>query len=169
MNRVRPQSMISTMTRTLTEKVIAFLKQGLTPHDLALTVAIGVTMGIFPVLGMTTILCTLAAVTLRLNLPALQSVNWAMSPVQLLLLIPFTHAGAWVFGGTGITLSLAEVKILMETDLLGTIAQFLTAVLRGIGLWALIAVPIGVVLYMVSLPFLTRAARLVNVAKQQRI
>lgn len=168
MRRIQVQSIISTMTRTLSEKTIAFLKQGLTPHDLALTIALGATLGVFPVLGMTTILCTLAAVTLRLNLPALQSVNWVISPVQIILLIPFTHAGAWVFGGSGITLSLAELKILMETDLLGTIGQFLTAVLRGIGVWALIAVPIGTVLYMVTLPFFRRAARLVNVAKQQR-
>lgn len=150
------------------ERIIGFLKQGLTPRELALTIALGATLGVFPVLGMTTILCTLAAVTLRLNLPALQSVNWVMAPVQLLLLIPFTHAGAWVFGGTGITLSLTEVRMLMETDLLGTIRQFLSAVLRGVSVWALAAIPVATVVYVISLPVLQRMAQLIDI-NQQRI
>lgn len=154
--------------RAVKEKIIGFLKQGLRPHDLALTIALGATLGVFPVLGMTTILSTLAALALRLNLPALQSINWAMSPVQLVLLIPFTHAGAWVFGGTGIMLSLAEVKMLMETDLLGTIARFLSAVLRGVGVWALVALPTGALLYVASLPFLSRMAQVLDI-NQQRI
>lgn len=144
------------------EKIVGFLKQGLTPRDLALTIALGSVIGVFPVLGMTTILCTLAAVTLRLNLPALQSINWAMAPLQLLLLIPFTHAGAWVFGGSGISLSLAELKALMEADLMATIGRYLSAVLRGVGVWAILAMPVGAILYAAFLPLLTRIARVVN-------
>ena len=80
------------------EKIVGFLKQGLTPRDLALTIALGSVIGVFPVLGMTTILCTLAAVTLRLNLPALQSINWAVAPLQLLLLIQIMFQELfWIF------------------------------------------------------------------------
>ena len=147
------------MRTIITQKITEFLKQGLTPVELAWTISLGVTIGVFPVLGMTTILCALAAVTFRLNLPAIQSINWAMSPLQLLLLIPFTHAGAWIFGGSGISVNLAELKLLMESDLLGTMERYLLAVLRGIAAWTLIALPTAILLHWVTLPLISRVAR----------
>lgn len=150
------------MRTIIRQRILSFLTQGLTPPELALTIALGVTIGLFPVLGMTTLLCTLAAFSLRLNLPALQSINWSLAPLQVLLIIPFTHAGAWIFGGTGISLSLTELQSLMETDLLGTIERYLFAVLRGVGAWTIAAVPTALLLYGISLPVLTRMAASLN-------
>ena len=45
------------------------LRQGLTPHKLAMTCALGVVVGIFPVFGTTTILCFAVAIAFRLNIP----------------------------------------------------------------------------------------------------
>ena len=55
-------------------------------------------LGAFPVYGCPTILCGLAAVALRLNLPALQLVNQMATPVQIALLLPFSRTGSWIFG-----------------------------------------------------------------------
>ena len=156
------------MKRIIEEKIMKFLKQGLTPHELALTIAVGSILGIFPVLGLTSLLCTLAAVLLRLNLPAIQSVNWLMSAIQISLLIPFTHAGAWLFGGTGIMLNLNEVIVLLRTDFMGTVAQFMGAVLRGVAVWSIIAVPVGVTLYVGLLPVLVRAANVLDAVRKER-
>jgi uncharacterized protein (DUF2062 family) len=63
------------MGNILIRPLIDLLRQGISPKKLALTIALGFWLGVTPVLGSTTILCTLAAVALRLNLPAIQLVN----------------------------------------------------------------------------------------------
>ncbi len=55
--------------RRIVAPVIAQLKQGATPEKLALTVALGFILGVFPILGSATLLCGLVAWALRLNSP----------------------------------------------------------------------------------------------------
>jgi hypothetical protein len=69
---------------------------GLSPETIALILALGLVLGIFPVFGCPTLLCVLAAVMFRLNLPAIQLVNQLSSPLQLALLIPLGRAGAHI-------------------------------------------------------------------------
>ncbi len=61
---------------------IQMLRQGVSPEKIALTVALGIMLGVIPVLGSTTALCTLAAIVLRLNLPAIQLVNGVVYPLH---------------------------------------------------------------------------------------
>jgi len=138
------------------EKIIAFLKQGLTPRDLALTIALGAMLGTFPVIGSTTLLCTAASLALRLNLPAIQSVNWAVSPLQLALLIPLFNLGSSVFGGAGVTLSLPELIGRMRTDLLATIAEFLWITVHAIGVWSMVAPVAALTVFLITFPLITR-------------
>ena len=58
---------------------MALLTQGITPEKIALSLAFGIVLGIFPVPGSTTMLCAAAAVVFRLNLPAIQLVNYVVS------------------------------------------------------------------------------------------
>ena len=50
----------SAIYRKLVQPFIDLLKQGVTPEKIALTVALGITLGVTPVIGSTTMLCTLA-------------------------------------------------------------------------------------------------------------
>ena len=84
--------------RKLVLPVINLLRQGITPEKIALSLAIGICLGVFPLLGSTTILCTLAAILFRLNLPAIQLVNYFVYPLQLALLIPFIRLGEALLG-----------------------------------------------------------------------
>ena len=70
----------------------------------AWTIALGFAVGMFPLLGLTTIACVLLATTLRLKQSAIQLGNYAALPFQIILLIPFlrlgeriTHAERFVF------------------------------------------------------------------------
>ena len=63
------------------DPILELLRQGVTPEKIALSLAFGLGLGIFPVLGVSTILCTVAAIVLRLNLPAIQLVNYLAAPV----------------------------------------------------------------------------------------
>ena len=73
------------------------LYQGLTPRKLALTCAFGVVLGLFPVFGVTTLLCFVAAFLFRLNIPIIQLVNYLIAPLQLILIIPFIQVGIYLF------------------------------------------------------------------------
>lgn len=138
------------------EKIIEFLKQGLTPRDLALTIALGATLGTFPIIGSTSLLCTAASLALRLNLPVIQSVNWAVSPLQLALLVPLFNLGSTVFGGAGVTLSLTQILARMRTDLFATIGEFLWVTVLAIGVWVLIAPVAALTVFYITLPLISR-------------
>jgi uncharacterized protein (DUF2062 family) len=71
---------------------------GLSPETMALMLAVGLVLGTFPVYGCPTVLCPLAALALRLNVPALQLVNQLSTPLQIALLVPLARVGACIIG-----------------------------------------------------------------------
>jgi uncharacterized protein (DUF2062 family) len=118
-----------------------------TPEKLALSVALGCVLGLFPMLGTTTTLCALAAVLLRLNLPAIQVVNFFVYPLQLTLFIPFLKAGSWLIGGPPVSADITQVYALLSRDFWGTIATYWWANVGAVGLWAMAATPLAATLY----------------------
>jgi uncharacterized protein (DUF2062 family) len=79
-------------------KTAEWLRQSLSPRRLALTLALGFAIGCLPVVGIPTLICAALAVALRLNLPAMQAANYAVMPLQLLLIVPFVRLGGRIFG-----------------------------------------------------------------------
>src|ERR1700678_89505 len=78
--------------------ILALLRMGATPEKLAWSIAVGLLIGINPILGSTTILCLAAAFVFRLNIAASQVGNHIVYPLEFLLLIPFIRLGSRVFG-----------------------------------------------------------------------
>lgn len=117
----------------------------LPPEQAALLLSVGLVLGVFPIMVIPTFLCLAAAVSLRLNAPALQVLNSATSPLQLALLVPLERVGAWMcraypFGGT---------------SLIGKIGMAAAHAVLG---WLCVCVPAGVLLYFA----LVRATVLAN-------
>lgn len=134
---------------------------------MALALAIGVTVGIIPLLGVTTILCTVIALRLKLNMAFLQLVNYVAYPVQLLLYIPFLRIGAGLFSEEKFNYSLSEISHMLSTDLLGTIEKFLLVNLCGLLLWLILAPVLFGVSYIVSrLAFQSLAKRFSSEPKE---
>jgi uncharacterized protein (DUF2062 family) len=79
------------------DKVETWLRQGISPQRLALTLALGFAIGCIPVFGIPTALCLLIALGLRLNIPAIQLANYAAMPLQVALIFPFVRLGGWMF------------------------------------------------------------------------
>jgi uncharacterized protein (DUF2062 family) len=77
--------------------VAGWLRQGISPRRLALTLALGFAIGCIPVIGIPTVLCAALAMALRLNLPAIQVANYLAMPLQLFLIVPFVRMGGWLF------------------------------------------------------------------------
>ena len=138
------------------EKIIAFLKMGMTPERLALCIGFGIAFGLVPALGTTTLLCTLAAFLFRLNLPAIQLVNYFVYPLQLALLIPFIRAGEWLFGAESLNLSLESIQRMMKADLWETVISLWSATMRAVMVWLLIAPVVVALVYLVMTPLLKK-------------
>jgi hypothetical protein len=64
----------------------------------AWTFALGFAIGMFPLLGVTTIVCALLGKVLRLRQAAIQFGNYAALPLQIVLLIPFLRLGERITG-----------------------------------------------------------------------
>ncbi|HTP67094.1 MAG TPA: DUF2062 domain-containing protein [Geobacteraceae bacterium] len=124
-----------------------FLKGGLSPRKLALTLALGSVIGILPVLWGTTLLCVLAAALFRLNQVSIQAVNYLVYPIQLALFIPFLRMGERFFpGAPGMTVNAHGGPIY------AFLARAGSSNIKAVGAWTIIALPLALVLYGISLP-----------------
>ena len=129
--------------------VNSWLLQGISPRRLALTLAIGC----IPVLGVTTTLCVLVALALRLNFPVIQAANWTAAPLQLLLIVPFMRLGGRIF--TFGSHRAVEIGSLLHTSPLALISQLGGMAGQALLAWLLIAIP-AVALMTVMLTTLLR-------------
>lgn len=148
--------MRATLYRKLIQPFLDLLKQGVTPEKIALTVALGVSLGVTPVIGSTTMLCTLTAVALRLNLPAILLVNGAVYPLQLTLLVPFLRAGAWLFRVGGPKLTIGEIFHLIRSNVWHAIATLWIATIHALAVWLVAGCVASAIVYLVLLTVLRR-------------
>ncbi len=95
--------------RWLVRPILDLLRQGVTPEKIALSVALGAALGVFPAVGWTTALCALAAIILRLNLPTIQIVNYLVYPAQIALLVPFFRLGEKLFRAPHLPVSVPQI------------------------------------------------------------
>jgi len=82
---------------TMKRNAAVWLRQGISPQRLALTLALGFAIGCIPVVGIPTVLCAGLALLLKLNLPAIQAANYVVMPLQIALIVPFVRLGRWLF------------------------------------------------------------------------
>ena len=75
---------MSRSLRALRQKAETWLRQGISPRRLALTLALGFAIGCIPVIGIPTAVCLVVALSLRLNIPAIQAANYAAMPFKSL-------------------------------------------------------------------------------------
>jgi uncharacterized protein (DUF2062 family) len=116
-----------------------WLRQGISPRRLALTLALGFAIGCIPVIGIPTVVCAVLALSLRLNLPAIQAANYAVMPLQLVLMVPFVRFGGWLLSSShyqgvqsGNLLHAAPMRVVTQMSWLA--GQALLA-------WVILAIP----------------------------
>ena len=132
--------------------------QGISPDRLALCVAIGVVVGNIPILGISTILCAGIALVFRLNLAAIQVVQAAMAPTQLLLIIPFVRLGEWLLRAPRQAVSIDAGLALMAQGAGHAVAVLRDAIVHAGIAWLLVA-PLAILVFYKSLaPVFARAA-----------
>src|ERR1700676_1476375 len=125
--------------RRVLQPIVDLLKQGVTPEKMALSLALGAAFGVFPALGWTTSLCAIAALALRLNLPAIQIVNYFMYPLQIMLLLPFFRLGEKLFRAPHLPILIAQIYALARGNLWRAIQFLWRTTWHAIVVWALVA------------------------------
>lgn len=129
--------------------ILAQLKQGITPEKIALTLALGSVIGVFPIIGATTALCAVVAWRLKLNQPIIQLINYLLYPVHLLLLLPFYRAGETLFGQPHLPIfSIGELVHRFKVSPLNFLADYGMVGLYGVVVWCLVAPPAAALLYL---------------------
>ena len=149
--------------RRVLAPIIGQLKQGTTPQLIALTIAAGAVIGVFPILGATTLLCAVFAAVLKLNQPIIQLVNYLIYPVQIALLFPFYRAGEKLFQQAPVPLlSIVELNERFWAAPGQFFVDYGMVALYGVTVWTLLApVLMGLLYFGLRAPLqrLSRRAR----------
>jgi uncharacterized protein (DUF2062 family) len=149
--------------RRVLDPVVAQITQGITPEKIALTIAVGSALALFPMLGVTTFFCIIAGIVLRLNQPIIQVVNYLCTPIHLPLIFYFWHLGEKLFGVPHVRMKMREAAVQMW-DLLWQhptvfFNRFGLLVFHAAVVWALLA-PIWIaMIYYSSRTLLREIAR----------
>jgi uncharacterized protein (DUF2062 family) len=148
------------LQKRLVRPILQLLTQGITPEKIALSLAFGIMLGIFPVVGTTTLLCLVAALLFRLNVPAVQLVNFLVYPLWVALLIPFIRLGERMFGAPPLAMTGTQILALAHADLLHSVRILWLTAVRAAAAWLLVG-PLGILLiYLILVPLIRRMARL---------
>ena len=146
------------LRRKILDPLLALLKQGMSPNRLALCVALGIVIGNIPILGVSTLICAAIALVFRLNLPAIQIVQAAMAPTQILLIIPFVRLGEWILRPPPQPVSVQEGLALMAQGVGHAVVTLWNAIVHAGLAWALVA-PLAVLFfYKILTPVFEHAA-----------
>lgn len=146
--------------RRVIAPILAQLRQGITPEKIALTIALGAALGIFPILGSSTVLCALAGIRLRLNQPVIQLVNYLVYPLQIVLLLPFYRVGETLFGQPHVPIfSVTELLDRFQASPGKFFVDYGMVGVYGIVVWCLVAPLLIGTLYYGLRPVLRGLAR----------
>jgi uncharacterized protein (DUF2062 family) len=146
------------LARRLLEPLLSLLRQGMSAERLALCVAIGIVVGNMPILGLSTVLCTVVALVFRLNLPSIQLVQAAMAPTQVMLIIPYVRLGEWIARAPREPLTVQAGMTLMAQGIGHAIIVLWSAILHAGLAWLLTTPVIVLLLHKLLTPLLRRAA-----------
>ena len=138
--------------------IVAQFTQGFTPQKIALTIALGLGLGLFPILGATTVLCAIAGVWLKLNQPVIQLVNWLASPLQLALILVFVRIGEWLVRAEPVSFSIPELFRKFHESPVKFMQAFGMTGLHGILAWLVLAPFLTALIYFLLLPPLKKLA-----------
>ena len=141
------------------DPIAAQLTQGITPEKIALTLAVGSALALFPILGTTTLLCLLAGVLLRLNQPIIQIVNALCTPIHLPVIYLLVRLGNKVFNEQSEHLGIRMMNHMLWENPSEFLERFGMTALHAIAAWGMIMPFWLLIVYVLSLPVLREALR----------
>lgn len=150
----------SIFKKKITDPLIAFLRQGLSPEMISRTIASGLLLGTIPVPGTSTLLCTSLSVAFRMNFALIQLVNYLVFPLQLLLFVPFYNIASRITGQAIFSRITEITKQLTGRNWQEASTDLLLLMGTSTMVWLLIMFPVSLLIYFILKPVLTRLQQL---------
>lgn len=136
---------LSRIVSPAAKRLRTVMSSGLTPEKLARTFCLGGAIGVMPLLWGTSLLCMALAHVLRINQVALQTVNYLLYPLQLVLLVPFFKLGMRLFPwGPPVPPHLLDT-VLQSPGRSWPLLGWLTV--KSLAAWLVTAVPAALLIY----------------------
>lgn len=142
--------------RRVIAPLLQLLRMGATPERLAWSIAVGLVIGVNPLLGSTTVLALLVASGLRLNVVASQLGNHLVYPLELLLFPVFIKLGILLFHTPHFPLGKKEVVRAVSLHPWDTTKLLWTWEWHALVVWAFFAAAVAPLLKMLLKPVLAR-------------
>ena len=144
--------------RWVVKPVMAQLTQGTEPRQIAKAAAVGVTFGVFPLLGTTFLMTMLVGVPMRLNQVILNLARELVYPLHLASVLLFIKAGEWLFSVPPTRLSISLLIERFEAGPGKFFADFGMLAVYGVCVWALIAPVLFALIYVITWQLTERAS-----------
>lgn len=144
---------------TLVERLANLLRQGLSVRRLSASIATGAAVGTSPLIGTTTITCSALTLLFRLNPVVTLTVNYAVYPLQLLMIFPFASVGGRVTGWQNLPFDPRRLGELIRTRGWQTIEPLAGTFGNAFLAWLLWAPAVFLLVYLGSGAFLRRLPR----------
>ena len=136
--------------RWVVKPIVGQFAQGIQPRKAAQAAAFGVTLGLFPILGSTTLITLIVGVSLRLNQPLLQVFRELTYPLHLATILLFIKAGESLFGVPHAALSIPLLIEHFTTHPMQFLAEFGVRGGYAICVWALMAPLLFALVYFIT-------------------
>ncbi len=146
----------SRLRRWLVEPIINQLNRGITPEKLSWTIALGFTLGIFPIIGSTSLVCFIAGYFLKLNQAILHLFKSLTYPLHIALILVFIHLGQQLNGVPLLPFSISEMMSQFKDSPAQFARDFGMAAWYGIEAWAIAALILIPIIRIISLPLLKK-------------
>ena len=142
--------------------IIRQLTQGTSPHKVAQAIAFGITLGIFPIIGTTTLLSLMVGIPLQLNQPILQAIKTFAVPLQWALILGFYRLGEALFQATPVSLSIPTMMSEFTAAPGSFFIKYGMTALYGVTVWCLLAPLLIAAIHFTSKPLISKMAKQLN-------
>lgn len=142
------------------------MTQGVSPEKVALTLAVGGVLALFPVPGTTTILCLLAGIALGLNQVIIQAVNGLCALIWVPAQIGFVRLGQAITRAPETAIHLRQMGELLRRHPAEFFRQFGATGVHALMGWAIVAPLLIPLAYFAARPALRAAARRIEQASR---
>jgi len=160
--KASPTGKPSFWRRWVLNTIVKQLTQGTSPAKIAQAIAYGVTIGIFPIIGSTTLLSILIGIPLKLNQPILQVFKSLATPLQWTLVLGFYRLGEILFNAPHVSLSIPKMMERFFAEPGPFFRDYGMTALYGIAVWCLIAPLLLAAIYFTSRPLIQTLAKQVT-------
>lgn len=149
----------SRFNRWVLSPILKQFKQGISPERLSWSVSLGISLGIFPIMGSTSAVCLFFGWILKLNQPVLHIFKSFTYPLHLFLILVFIRLGQRINGVPLLTLSIPEMLRQFKDNPAQFARDFGIAALYGIEAWAVVAIFLIPLIYLITLPLVRKLTR----------